>query len=261
MALSAFSASGLMGFLGLGIGYKNRTEQYFGINQTKRLDRMREYVEIIKKLLSGEEDSYHGKFFNFEKFPKLSTEPLYIPIYFGSSATRMLELVGEVADGVILNSISTPEYVDFAREKITDGARSAGRDTSKISIGHSIIYAVADDSQEAIDAAKEDILFYISYPELDPVIERSSFKKEAVRMRELYARGDKKGALSLVTDEMLDTFAVCGTPKECMVKLQRFVRRGLDLPVIRVSVMPYKEHERKRVFMRAIESLKSWQPN
>src|SRR5438445_4197985 len=87
---------GRMGFLGLGIGYRNRTEKYFGIKQTGRLERMREYVEIIKQLLSGEGVTYHGKLFNLESFPKLTAEPLDIPIYFGSSAPTMLELAGKV---------------------------------------------------------------------------------------------------------------------------------------------------------------------
>ncbi len=250
---------GRMGFLGLGVGYRNRTEQYFGIKQVQRLERMGEYVEIIRKLLSGAGATHHGKFFIIEKFPKLSSEPQNIPIYFGSSAPRMLELAGKVADGVILNSISTPEYMRFARERIADGAKSVGRDPSRIEIGHSVIYAVSDDPEKAVNAAKEDVLFYISYSELDPVIERSPYKKEALRIRELYSNGDKKAALSLITSEMLDTFAVYGSPKECREKLRKFVSRGISFPVIRVSVVPYKESERKRVFMDAISSLKDWE--
>jgi 5,10-methylenetetrahydromethanopterin reductase len=254
-------SGGRMGFLGLGVGYRNRTEQYFGIKQAQRLERMGEYVEIIRKLLSGADATYHGKFFNLEKFPKFSGEPQNIPIYFGSSAPRMLELAGRVADGVILNSISTPEYVTFARERIADGANSVGRDPSRIEIGHSIIYAVSEDSQEAIKAAKEDILFYISYPELDPVIERSPFKEEVGKVRELYSNGDKNAALSLISAEMLDTFAVYGTPDECRERLRKFVRRGVTLPIMRVSIMPYKEDERKAIFLRAVESLRGWQPD
>ena len=93
--------------------------------------------------------------------------------------------------------------------------------------------------------------------DLDPVIERSPFKNDALKMRELYLKEDKAAALSLITDEMLNTFAVCGTPSECRKKIQKFVsERGITLPVIRVSVLPYKEQERKNVFMRAIDSLK-----
>jgi 5,10-methylenetetrahydromethanopterin reductase len=250
---------GRVGFLGLGVGYRSRTEQYFGIEQVQRLERMGEYVEIIRKLLSAADTTHHGKLFNIEGFPKLSSEPQNIPIYFGSSAPKMLELAGKVADGVILNSISTPEYVKFARERIADGAKAVGRDPSKIEIAHSIIYAVSDEHEEAINAAKEDILFYLSYPELDPVIERSSYKKEALRIRELYSNGDEKAALSLITTDMLDTFAVYGNPNECRERLRKFVRRGISLPVIRVSIVPYKESERNHVFMEAISSLKGWE--
>ncbi len=244
-----------LAFLGLGVGYKGRTEQYFGIKQMHRVERMKEYVEIIRRLLSGEHANYHGSFFDFENFPKLTSEPLEIPIYFGSSAPKMLELAGEVADGVILNSISTPEYVEFALERIAEGAKKAGRNPSEIEIGHSIIYAVADDPEEAINTAKEDILFYMSYPELDPVIEKSPFKSEAVKIRQLYAKGEKKGALSLVTDEMLNTFAVYGNAKECRTRLRNFVKRGVTLPIIRVSVTPYRENQTKAAFMRTIKSL------
>jgi len=252
---------GRMGFLGLGVGYRSRTEQYFGIKQSRRLQRMREYVEIIKRLLSGEGVTYHGELFNFEKFPRLSAEPLEVPIYFGSSAPKMLELAGEVAEGVILNSISTPEYVKFARERIAEGARSVGRDPSKIEIGHSVIYAVSEDGQEAIEMAKEDVLFYLSYPELDPVIERSAFGADVQKIRESYNKGDNETALSLISSEMLDTFSVYGTPGECRERLRKFVGRGVTLPIIRVSMVSREAHQKKAAFLRAVESLRGWRPD
>jgi 5,10-methylenetetrahydromethanopterin reductase len=248
-------SKGRVAFLGLGVGYRSRTEQYFGIRQEKRIERMREYVHIVRKLFSGYDGSYHGTFFEFDGFPRLSDEPLTIPIYFGSSAPGMLELAGEIADGVILNSISTPEYVEFATERIADGAIRAGRKPSEIEIGHSVVYAIGDSEGEAAKAAKEDVLFYLSYPELDPVIERSPFKSEASRIRKLWMRGRKKEALSRITGEMLDTFTVYGTAKECGARLNNFLHRGITLPIVRVSVGPYEGNERKRVFMKAIRSL------
>jgi 5,10-methylenetetrahydromethanopterin reductase len=255
---------GRFDFLGLGIGYRSRTEQFFGIHQSRRVERMTEYVEVIRALLSetGTNTSYHGKLFNFEKFPRLAEKPLDAQIFFGTSGGRMLGLAGRIADGVILNSISTPSYMAFAREKLAEGARSAGRDPSRITLGHSIIYAVDDNSQQATDAAKEDILFYLSYPELDPVVERSDFAAPVKEMRRLYSAGDKKGALAQVSDEMLENFAVYGTPKECRRRLQKFVKsRKIDIPVIRVSMTTYKGAERREVFMRAIESLSNWAAN
>lgn len=251
-------SNGRVAFLGLGVGYRGRTEQYFGIKQERKVERMQEYVTIIRKLLEGEEAPYVGKFFSFKGFPKLSSQPLKIPIFFGSSAPKMLELAGRISDGVILNSISTPEYMRFALDQISEGAKSAGRDPKKIEIAHSVIFAIADDIEEAEIAAKEDILFYLSYPELDPVIERSQFKDEATRIRDLYTKGKRKEALSLINQEMLNAFAVYGAPRDCLSKLRSFVQRGVTLPIIRVSVTPYDEKRRKDIFLRTIRALENY---
>lgn len=251
-------SNGRVAFLGLGVGYKERTEQYFGIRQEKRVERMQEYVTIIRKLLAGEEKSYDSKFFKFKAFPKLSSQSQNVPIFFGSSAPKMLKLAGRISDGVILNSLSTPEYIRFALDRISEGAKSAGRDPKKIEIAHSVIFATADNIEEAETAAKEDILFYLSYPELDPVIERSPFRSEVIKIRDLNMKGKKKEALSLINQEMLSTFAVYGTPKECLSKLRNFVQRGVTLPIIRVSVTSYAENRRREVFLRAIRGLEKY---
>ena len=67
MAMSTLdeASAGRIGFLGLGIGYRYRTESYFGIDVEHPMARMREYVEIIRLLISGKDASYQGKFFHF----------------------------------------------------------------------------------------------------------------------------------------------------------------------------------------------------
>jgi alkanesulfonate monooxygenase SsuD/methylene tetrahydromethanopterin reductase-like flavin-dependent oxidoreductase (luciferase family) len=53
-----------VGFIGLGVGYRHRIEQYFGLKIKDSLSKMREYAEIIKGLLSGNDFSYNGKYFD-----------------------------------------------------------------------------------------------------------------------------------------------------------------------------------------------------
>jgi 5,10-methylenetetrahydromethanopterin reductase len=142
-------SSGQMDYLGLGLGYRNRTEDYFGVKIERPVGRMREYIEIIRLLLSGSDAGYRGKFFQFKTFPKLVGERLHIPTYFGSSGSRMLQLAGEVADGVILNSIATPAHIQHARNMLKRGAEIAGRDPAKGTIAANVIYAVADNVAEA----------------------------------------------------------------------------------------------------------------
>ena len=92
------------------------------------------------------------------------------------------------------------------------------------------------------------------------MIEISPFKTEALRIRDLYSKGRKKEALSLITEEMLEAFAVYGTPKECKARLRVFLQRGITLPIIRVSTSLHSESKRKNAFMQAIESLQNFHP-
>ena len=120
---------------------------------------MSEYTEIIKGLLSGDNFSYKGKYFNFQGFPKLVPKPFNIPVLFGSSGNKMLKLAGEIGDGVILNSIGTEQYFKHAISILNNSARKADRDTKSFEIASSVIFSVADKHEDAIDAARHDVLF------------------------------------------------------------------------------------------------------
>ena len=148
-----------VGFIGLGVGYKARIEQYFGLRIENSLSKMSEYTEIIKGLLSGDNFSYKGKYFNFQGFPKLVPKPFNIPVLFGSSGNKMLKLAGEIGDGVILNSIGTEQYFKHAISILNNSARKADRDTKSFEIASSVIFSVADKHEDAIDAARHDVLF------------------------------------------------------------------------------------------------------
>lgn len=260
MAVATLSelSSGRVGYLGLGVGYRYRTESYFGLKIDRPLTRMRETTEVIRRLLSGSDASYEGELFNFHGFPKLTPQPLHVPIYFGSSGSRMIELAGEVADGVILNSIATPQHIDHARKTIQQGVARARREASRPTIASSVIYAVSEDVEEAAAAAREDVLFYVGYPELDPVLEQSGLTAQAEEIRRVQRENGRRAALDLITRPMIDALAIYGRAEDCRAKLRDLMRAGVDLPIIRVSNVPYPENEKKRVFLRAIESLRDF---
>ena len=233
--LNEFSG-GRVGFIGLGTGYRSRIEKYFGVKVEHSLSKMKEYAEIIRGLLAGSNDSfsYHGKFFDFENFPMPVSEPLKIPILFASSGDRMLKLAGQFADGVILNSIGTPEYYRHALSILHNGAKQADRASHKFEVASSVIFSVAERHEDAVEAARPDVLFYLSYPELDPIIGKTPYKEEVTEIRKIYALGRSKEALALITDTMVDNLTVSGTPKECRRKIKRLADHGVTLPIIRV---------------------------
>jgi alkanesulfonate monooxygenase SsuD/methylene tetrahydromethanopterin reductase-like flavin-dependent oxidoreductase (luciferase family) len=244
-------SGGRMGYLGLGVGYQSRTENYFRINIQRPRQRMREYVEIVRLLLSGQDASYQGQLFQFHHFPKLVEKPLEIPIYFGylgSAGSQMLQLAGQVADGVILNSLVTPEHLRHAREMLRQGAAKIGRDLSALRIASSVIYSVSDDAEEAARAAKEDVLFYLGYPEVNPMLEQSGILEDAELLRRVNREDGKEKALDQMSQRMLDSLAIYGDEHRCRTKLRELINAGLDLPIIRVSNVPYYEKDKKRVF-------------
>jgi 5,10-methylenetetrahydromethanopterin reductase len=138
--------------------------------------------------------------------------------------------------------------------------KKQGRDTKSFEIASSTIFSVADKYEDAIETAHHDVLFYVLYPELDPVIEKTPYVQRVAEIRKIiHAQGEYKKALSLVTDKMVEDLTISGTPKECKSKLKKLSGYGITLPitlpVIRVSVQPFKEDERKEVFLNTIESL------
>lgn len=196
--LNEFS-NGRVGFIGLGSGYKKRIEGYFGIKAEDSLAKIKEHADVIRGLLSGSDFSYEGQFFNSESFPSPVPHALDIPILFAASGDKMLKLAGEIADGIIMNSIGTPEYYKHAISVVQEGAKESkvkNDSSSNISkqkiIASSIIFSVADDRNAAIQAAKPDVLFYFLYPELDPVIEWTPYKADVHKIRKLAAQEQKK---------------------------------------------------------------------
>lgn len=251
-------SGGRMAYLGLGVGYRSRTEQYFGITIDRPLQRMREYVQVIRLLLSGQDGTHRGRLFHFAGFPRLTPEPVQVPILFGSSGPRMISLAGEVGDGVILNSIATPAHIQRSRELLREGAAKVGRNPSPLTLAASVVYAVAEEVEEAVQAAKEDVLFYLGYPEIDPLLEQSGFLEEAAAIRKAQREEGKEAALRLIGRPMLDAMTIHGRPEACRERLKEIIAAGIDLPIIRVSNVPYPESQKKRVFLRAIESLRGF---
>jgi len=250
-------SDGRVCFIGLGVGYKDRIERYFGLKMANSCYKMKEYVDIIKGLLSGKEFSYTGKFFDFQDFPKLVDKRMDIPVLFGSSGDKMLKLAGQIADGVILNSLANKEYIRHAISIISESVKEMDRHNKCLEIASSVIFSVADKREDAIDVSRHDVLFYALYPELNPVIEKTPYVERVAEIRKASTKGDFNGALSLITDDMIEDLTISGTPKECRTKVRNLYDYGATLPIIRVAITPFREAERKEVFIRAIEALRA----
>ena len=204
---------------------------------------MNDSLRIIKGLLGGENVVYNGKVFslqepgsalNFHGFKPLRKN---IPIYLGSRSPKILELCGRVADGVILSrSLSASgSYVTDSLNHVYEGAKMAARKRDDIVIASNLTFSVSQDSDAAKNHVKEVVALYVADPTLtasDLMLQHSKVKLEDLNVvKEGMRRGGIHGAAQLVTEEMIDEFAIAGTPEECISKLKKLGQLGVQLPI------------------------------
>ena len=239
-AASALTLSEISGgrfkILGLGTSYQKRVEPWFGIKFERPAVRSREYIEVLRKLMGGGPVSYTGLFYNLTDYPSMTEKPNPIPIYLGVTGPKMRQLTGRVANGVILNSLSTPQFVRESVELVEQGAREAGRRLADIEIGCSIVFSASRNRHEALEAAKRGMMFYIIYPEFDPIVRTTPFQREIDALRAAYWSGNVREAYRVLTEEIVAAFVVFGTPEECRRRLEEYRAAGVELMVIRSCV-------------------------
>lgn len=248
-------SGGRFQMLGLGSSYRKRVERWFGTAFATPLRRTREFVEVVRELLSPGTTTYAGEIFTIEDYPPVADllgGPTRPPIYIGATGPKMCALAGEIADGVLLNSLSTPASIRQCLGFIEQGAVGAGRDPSDLDIACNIIFSASEDRDEALDAAKETLLFYVIYPEMDPIVATTEFMPQVEGLREAYWSGHPDDAYRMLTEPIVDSFAVFGTPEECRAKLDRYKDAGVDLLIIRSCV---DKTRGKHAVLRNIDAL------
>jgi len=136
-----------------------------------------------------------------------------------------------MADGVLFNVLSTPRYVrGFALPHMGRGAARAGRTVAAVERAAAIAAAADPDEREARRWARHTIAYYSVIPYFDVMFRRHGFQAGAAAIRDSAARGDPAGMIAAVSDGMIDTFAIAGTPDDCRRQLSEW--GDLDLTVL-----------------------------
>jgi 5,10-methylenetetrahydromethanopterin reductase len=226
--------SGGRGILGIGTGLKDWIEGRLKIPFTRSTSAMRDSVAITRRIFRGEEVSYQGRAIQTDRI-KLSFPPLRseIPIYLGVLSPKNLELTGEVADGLLLSVMSSPAYLKFALDHLKIGLAKSGRDPGKCDVAAYILSSISEDERAARDALKPFLAALIALmapqPE-NPIFAAPGLAPETIRgFGESMARGVVP--TDMVTDWMIDTFTIAGSPSRCRENVARLVEAGMTSPV------------------------------
>lgn len=236
IAMAAATVDELSGgrfVLGLGSSHRVQVGPEHGVEYARPLERVRDTVAIVRTLLREGEVSHAGETVRVERFnlwfrPHRADPPIYLSALF----PKMLELTGEIADGVILTR-STLASAAEARDRIAAGAARARRGAAAIEITSLLPASVSSDREAALAAARPGLAFYAGFfPRYNRLLAESGFPDEAAGVARAWAAGDATGAARAVTDEMIAATGIAGTVAECRERLDAYRDAGLDLPII-----------------------------
>jgi probable F420-dependent oxidoreductase len=213
--------------LGLGTSVQAWSEGFFGMPYGKPIEHMREVVEIVRMVWqqahTGELTRYDGTYHthDFAAFNPLGA-PLRtdIPIWIAALRTPLIRLAAEIADGVIGHPIWS---IEWATTKVQDdlkaGLAKGGKQRGDVEFNMWLFVAPNPDRKQAIQDARATVAFYGGIAQYEEYFAAHGFRAEAQQLQEGVKRGDYLSVKHLVTDEMAQTFVVCGTPDEVRARV------------------------------------------
>ena len=227
--------------LGLGASGPQVIEGLHGAGFAHPLARMRETVEIVRQVFTGEKLSYAGSQYQIprpggEGLPmRVSLPPVSVPVYLAALSPKMLELTGEIADGWLGTSF-VPEGADAYWTYLDAGLARAGRHRADLDICQGAEINLVDEAQlpEVVASRKKELAFSLGGMGsgrtnfYNDAYSRQGWAEVAARVRERWQSGDRDGAASLVTEEMVLATTLIGTEDMVRARLRAWREAGVD---------------------------------
>jgi probable F420-dependent oxidoreductase len=217
--------------LGLGASSETIVEAWGGVPFSKPLARMRETVTVLRQMLAGERVTFAGRTIQTRGFRLVSQPPQPVPIYVAALMPPMLELAGEIADGVVLNFFPR-EALPRILEHVQIGARRAGRDPAGIEVVSRFQVIVTDDRAAARQALRHMMGPYFATSVYNRFVAWCGFPDEAREILAGWQAKDRARNLAAVSDEMIDRLAIIGSAAECRAQLAAFAAAGVTTPMV-----------------------------
>ena len=217
--------------LGLGVSSETIVDAWGGVPYRRPFTRMRETVAALRPMLAGDRVTFEGKTVRARGFRLVSPPPAPVPIYVGALMPPMLELAGEIADGVILNFMPV-EAVPRMLAHVRAGAERAGRDPAPLEVVARFQTVVTDDVPAARDAIRQMMGPYFATSVYNRFIAWCGFPEEARAIDAAWRAKDRAHNVAAVTDEMVDRLAIIGSAEHCRARLAEFAAAGVTTPMI-----------------------------
>jgi 5,10-methylenetetrahydromethanopterin reductase len=215
----------------------------------KTLGPMRDAVTIVRGVLSGDAFHYDGDTWSADVPAMNADAPHDVPpVYVAATAPKMQALAGEIGDGCLTPSITTPAFVGYTRDNVQ----------ADIDIGCTIVASIAEDRDDGRDGAREIAGMYLANKvqnikgAADTLLELAGIDVEEIRpVAEAMERGGRLAAKEQVTDEILDKCKpIAGTPADCIAAIEEY--RDAGCTHVMLELWGAKRHEQIRLFAEKV---------
>ncbi len=225
--------------LGLGAWWEPIASRV-GVERKRPLKAMRENIEAIRQLFTMEEVTYEGEFVHLDRV-KLDvafgdTSPRDIPLYIGATGPKMLEMAGEICDGVVLNYVVSVDYIREAVELVRKGAEKAGKTLADVDRPELLVCCLSDnDPQAAMMEGKALVAYYLG---TEPHIMKASKVDEDLikKVQEFVGwpatEEDYRRAAKIIPDVIVRNRMAVGTSDACRVTVAAYIGAGVTCPIL-----------------------------
>jgi len=213
--------------LGIGVSHAASMEDMLGLRVVEPLAAMREYVAVLRGAL-GEGSDFSGRHYRARWAMAVPRRPPAPPIYLAALSAKMLELAGEIADGVVL-WLCPPRYVrEVALPAIARGRRRAGRALDGFDVVAAVPLAVTEDRAAALAAFRGELARYATLPFYRAMLETAGLGAEL-------AAFDREGT---VPPAMAEALGGLGSPGAAREYVAAYRGAGVTLPAVRPITFP-----------------------
>ncbi len=222
-----------------------------GIESPHPLQTMREYVDVLRRYLKGDTVNFQGKMIHVNGAKMGVLPAATIKMYITAVRSQMLQLAGEIGDGVLLSGGCSPGYIAQCTREIAKGAVKGGKSPAQVDVAGFVTAAVADSAKEAIEANKMFLAYIFRNVHHAENIRLGGGRVDQEGLGVAVGKRDWEAAKQFISDEVVFAHSVAGKPSDCARQLESFTKGGLDLPI----VLPTGTQEARKRVVRMVREI------